>query len=73
MGTKLKGSLLYSYKARNNLKTQKTVAQSQSKIDKLDDRIKGHNVDMWNNAKFQVYIQGSEWLLTTTFSDKDNE
>lgn len=68
-----KGSLIYSYKARNNLKSQKTVAQSQTKIDKLDDRIKGHNVNMKNNLYFQGGIQLMDIPLTTTFSDKDNE
>lgn len=68
-----KGSLIYSYKAKNNLKSQKLTAQSQSKIDKLDDRIKGHNVNIKNNIIFQGTMQGGEGLLTNIFSDKDNE
>ncbi|MDD3325401.1 MAG: hemagglutinin repeat-containing protein [Sulfurospirillaceae bacterium] len=68
-----KGSIIYSFKARNNLSTQKATAQSQSKIDKLSERISEHDNNIKNNLIYQGALQVGEKALTTIFSDEDNK
>lgn len=68
-----KGSIIYSFKARNNLLTQKVAAQSQSKLDKLGKRILEHEINIGKNIIFQTIVQSSEKGLTTIFSDQDNK
>lgn len=65
--------IYYSVKARNNLSIQKAAAQSQSKVDKLSERISEHDNNIKNNLIYQGALQVGEKALTTIFSDEDNK